>query len=110
MSASQTRPARVRGPQQRPSHVPASPAPAEAAVPLTTSATTDSDETRALRRKYGDKLATLKELFPNWTEEDILSVLSDVNGSLEVAVGRISEGNIASQHNYASYLRHRIGI
>ena len=52
----------------------------------------ESDETRALRRKYGDKLATLKEMFPGWTDEDLLSTLNDVNGSLETAVGRISEG------------------
>jgi hypothetical protein len=31
-------------------------------------------------------------MFPGWTDEDLLSVLNDVNGSLETAVGRISEG------------------
>ena len=52
----------------------------------------ESEELRALRRKYSDRLSTLKEMFPSWTDEDLLSVLSDVNGSLEIAVGRISEG------------------
>jgi len=61
---------------------------------VTTTATnlSESEELRALRRKYSDRLSTLKEMFPSWTDEDLLSVLNDVNGSLEIAVGRISEG------------------
>lgn len=33
-------------------------------------------------------------MFPSWTDEDLLSVLNDVSGSLEIAVGRISEGRL----------------
>jgi hypothetical protein len=55
--------------------------------------TEESEELRALRRKHADKLKSLQELFPAWTDEDLLSVLNDVNGSLETAVGRISEGS-----------------
>lgn len=62
-------------------------------------ASDESDELRALRRKFSDKLASLKELFPGWTDEDLLSVLSDVNGSLETAVGRISEGLFYKYHS-----------
>lgn len=54
----------------------------------------ESEELRALRRKYSDRLSTLKEMFPSWTDEDLLSVLNDVSGSLEIAVGRISEGGL----------------
>ncbi|CEH13048.1 Ubiquitin system component Cue [Ceraceosorus bombacis] len=53
----------------------------------------DTDETRALRQKYGDKLGLLKELFADWSDEDLLSVLSQSGGEIELAVGRISEGH-----------------
>ncbi|KAF8310741.1 hypothetical protein DL93DRAFT_2084122 [Clavulina sp. PMI_390] len=52
----------------------------------------ESEELRALRAKFGSKLKTLKELFPTWSDEDLLSTLNDVNGSVETAVGHISEG------------------
>lgn len=62
------------------------------AVATTPNNLDESEELRALRRKYAGKLPTLKEMFPAWTDEDLLSTLNDVNGSLETAVGRISEG------------------
>lgn len=86
MSASQPpRPARARGPQRSSRDHPNS----SPAAPPTNP---ESDEVKQLRRKYADKLGSLKELFPKWSDEDLLTVLAEVNGSLEVAVGRISEG------------------
>ncbi len=85
----QTRPARSRVPQRSSRNV----APAENPTsPTSTPNVNESDEFRALRRKYAEKLTTIKEMFPAWSDEDILSLLGEVNGSLEVAVTRISEG------------------
>lgn len=56
----------------------------------------DSEEVRKLRAKYADKLALLRELFPDWTDEDLLYALQDAGGEVELAVGRISEGKSAS--------------
>ena len=63
--------------------------------PITTPNINESNEFRALRQKYVEKLTTIKEMFPAWSGEDILSLLgkvNEVNGSLEVAVMHISEG------------------
>ena len=63
--------------------------------PTTTPNVNKSDEFRMLRQKYAEKLTTIKEMFLAWSGEDILSLLSkvnEVNGSLEVAVTCISEG------------------
>ena len=85
----QIRPARPRGSQRSSRNV----TPAENPTPTTTTTSVnESDEFRALRRKYAEKLTTIKEMFPTWSDEDILSLLSELNGSLEVAVTRISEG------------------
>lgn len=45
-----------------------------------------------LRAKYADKLALLREMFPDWTDEDLLFALQEAGGEVELAVGRISEG------------------
>jgi hypothetical protein len=37
-------------------------------------------------------LPTLKELFPDWTDEDLVSALEDASGDLENAIERITEG------------------
>lgn len=49
---------------------------------------------KKLKAKYNSQLSTLKELFSDWTEEDLLFTLQDADGDLELAIDRISEGNI----------------
>lgn len=57
------------------------------------SAQTDEPvELKNIRRKHGHNLATIKELFPNWTDEDLLMALNEAAGDLELAAARISEG------------------
>ncbi|UZJ54178.1 hypothetical protein CBS101457_003498 [Exobasidium rhododendri] len=53
----------------------------------------DTEEVRSLRAKYADKLSVLKELFTDWTDEDLLFALQEASGEMEVAIGRISEGH-----------------
>lgn len=45
-----------------------------------------------MRKKYSDTLPTLKELFPDWKDEDLIFALEDSNGELEDAIVRITEG------------------
>lgn len=49
---------------------------------------------KKLKSKYNSQLSTLKELFTEWTEEDLLFTLQDADGDLELAIDRISEGSI----------------
>ncbi|BGP38405.1 RNAPII degradation factor [Rhodotorula kratochvilovae] len=66
-----------------------------AVVPAPSARDLDQDEpeeVRALRAKFGAKLATAKELFPDWTDEDVLYALNEANGDLEVCIVRMSEG------------------
>lgn len=52
----------------------------------------DEGEIGLLKKKYAESLPTLKELFPDWKDEDIVFALEDSNGDLEQAVERITEG------------------
>ncbi|KAL9545580.1 hypothetical protein MBANPS3_007082 [Mucor bainieri] len=51
---------------------------------------------KKLKSKYNSQLSTLKELFTEWTDDDLLFTLQDADGDLELAIDRISEGH-ASQ-------------
>lgn len=46
-----------------------------------------------MKKKYADSLPMLKELFSDWSDEDLVFVLEDTDGQLEEAIGRITEGS-----------------
>jgi len=48
---------------------------------------------KKLKSKYNSQLSTLKELFTEWTDDDLLFTLQDADGDLELAIDRISEGS-----------------
>ncbi|KAI1658328.1 hypothetical protein F4813DRAFT_356480 [Daldinia decipiens] len=55
----------------------------------------DDGDVSQLRKQYGGKLDTIKELFPNWSDADILYALKETDGDVEVAATRIAEGTIS---------------
>ena len=54
----------------------------------------DEGEIGELKKQYSSKLNTIKEMFPDWTDEDIVFALQESNGDLEGVIERISEGMI----------------
>ncbi|KAL8934505.1 MAG: hypothetical protein Q9216_005877 [Gyalolechia sp. 2 TL-2023] len=55
----------------------------------------EEGELGELKRMYSSKLSTIKEMFPDWTDEDIVFALQETEGSLEATIERISAGNIS---------------
>ncbi|KAJ5493162.1 hypothetical protein N7539_001908 [Penicillium diatomitis] len=55
----------------------------------------DEGELGQMKKKYSDALPTLKELFPDWKDEDLVFALEDSNGEIEEAIERITEGNVS---------------
>jgi hypothetical protein len=55
----------------------------------------DEGELGQLKKQYSSKLSTIREMFPDWTDEDIVIALQETDGDLEGTVERISEGRIA---------------
>ncbi|KID77101.1 uncharacterized protein G6M90_00g100820 [Metarhizium brunneum] len=55
----------------------------------------DEGEFAELRKKYGDKTSVIREMFPDWSEADVLFALQETNGDENEAVARIAEGNIS---------------
>lgn len=59
----------------------------------------DEGEIGQLKKRHSSNLPPLKELFPDWTEDDLVFALEDANGDLESAIERITEGTTPSGHN-----------
>lgn len=53
------------------------------------------EQTEQLRSKYSRQLATVRELFLDWSAEDLLAAIAEANGDVETAVLRISDGKAA---------------
>jgi hypothetical protein len=69
-----------------------SPANGEKTDPTSTPSYEDEGEIGQLKKKYSSKVGTVKEWFPEWTDEDILFALQETDGNLESTIERISEG------------------
>ena len=51
-----------------------------------------SEEVAQLKIKYSNELKTLKDIFPDWTSEDLLFALQEVDGDVPNATDRIAGG------------------
>lgn len=56
------------------------------------SALGDEGDFAELRKQYGDKTSVICEMFPDWSEADVLFALQETNGDQNEAVARIAEG------------------
>lgn len=52
----------------------------------------DDSEVGLLKKKYGKKVDTIKEFFPEWTDEDAVMALEETDGDLESTIHRITDG------------------
>ncbi|PWA01730.1 hypothetical protein BB558_002146 [Smittium angustum] len=51
-----------------------------------------ADHTIELKRKYNSQISTLAEVFPNWSEPDLIYALEEAEGDLEITIARITDG------------------
>ncbi len=52
----------------------------------------DEGELGRLKKLHSAKLSTMKEMFPDWTDEDLVFALQETDGNLENTIERISDG------------------
>ena len=56
----------------------------------------DEGEIGELKKAYAASINTVKEMFPDWTGEDIAFALQETDGDLAATIERISEGTVLS--------------
>lgn len=59
----------------------------------------DEGEIGQLKRHYASQLSTVKEMFPDWTDEDIVFALQETDGDLQSTIERITEGKCCSHQS-----------
>jgi CUE domain len=52
----------------------------------------DEGEIGELKTKHGSKVSTVRELFPDWTDEDAVFALEETGGDLESTIEKITNG------------------
>lgn len=62
----------------------------------------DDGEVGQLKKLYGSKVGTIKEMFPDWTDADAVFALQETDGDLETAVERITDGEALFMTAYTS--------
>jgi CUE domain len=55
-----------------------------------------TEEMTVLKIKYASQLKTLRDVFPDWTAEDLVYTLQEVDGDLDLATDRIAGGTFTS--------------
>ena len=55
----------------------------------------DQGELGEMKKKYSSELSMLTDMFPDWTEVDLVFALDEANGDLPRAVDLITEGNVS---------------
>lgn len=58
----------------------------------------DQGELGDLKKKYSSQLSMLKEMFPDWSDMDLLLGLQDTDGDLQTTIDRIAEGMLIFRH------------
>ena len=71
----------------------------------TTTSIEDEGEVGQLKKHYGDKVTMIKEMFPEWTDEDIVFALQETDGDLMTTVDRITDGESAQCATHIHYLK-----
>lgn len=53
----------------------------------------EEGEIGQMKKKYSSTLPMLKEMFPDWTDDDLVFALEDADGDVGDAAGHITEGS-----------------
>jgi|TARA_R110002003_G_scaffold121_8_gene10707 transposase len=66
-------------------------------APSNVDTSAEAGELAELKKRYQAQLSMLKELFPDWTDADLVLAIEDSDGDLERTIEKISEGESPGQ-------------
>lgn len=66
-----------------------------------TDTSADQGELGELKKRYQSQLSTLKELFPDWTDADLVLAIEDSDGDLQTTIEKISQGQLSCAFRHA---------
>ena len=66
----------------------------------------DQGELGELKRRYQSQLTTLKELFPDWADADLVLAVEESDGDLSTTIEKISEGKSGTSFLLRTHFAH----
>lgn len=60
----------------------------------------DQGELGEMKKKYAAELAQLKEMFPDWTDVDLVFALQETDGDMMSTIDHITQGKKVSRTQY----------
>lgn len=64
----------------------------------------DQGELGQLKKQYATQLNGLKEMFPDWSLEDLAPVVQDNGGDLDAAAAKITDGPCSQSRSFSFFL------
>lgn len=58
----------------------------------------EQGEIGELKKKYSSQLSMLKEVYPDWTDMDLVMALEECEGDIQITVDKITSGKEICQH------------
>ena len=55
----------------------------------------DQGEIGEMKKKYQPELGMLKDMFPDWSDTDLVFALEEANGDVTTTVEKITQGNVS---------------
>jgi hypothetical protein len=68
----------------------------------------DQGQLGELKKRYSSQLTMLKELFPDWTDVDLVLALEESDGDLSSTIEKITEGERPDLHPTLCALLHAV--
>jgi len=72
-----------------------------------TDTSAEAGELAELKQRYQSQLSMLKEVFPAWTDADLLLAIEDSNGDLDRTIDKISAGECVLSTGNCTVWAHR---
>jgi len=66
----------------------------------------DQGELGELKKQYSSQLSLMQDMFPDWTDVDLVMALQETDGDLQTTIDRITEGMMTSLCALKSFLLH----
>lgn len=73
-------------------------------APTSVDTSADQGELGELKRRYLSQLTTLKELFPDWADVDLVLAVEESDGDLQSTIEKITEGITRASRRVESLL------
>ena len=55
----------------------------------------DQGELGEMKKKYASELSMLKDMFPDWTDTDLVFALQETDGDIANTVDKITQGSVS---------------